>query len=86
VGQSHVPNWLLPFPYFIHHNHFKISLLFQARHQEYKDPAEEEWTRFQKEIAQELSAAQEAVAEEQVEATEDRQLEEVEDQMRAWEK
>lgn len=56
----------------------------KARNIEYKDPAEEEWDRFQKEISQELNTAQDIVAEEQEEATVGRQLEEIDEQMRAW--
>lgn len=59
-------------------------LLLQARNQEYKDPAEEEWAQFQKEIAVELDTAQDIVTEDQQEATIGRQLEEVDEQMRAW--
>lgn len=51
---------------------------------EYKDPAEEEWARFQKEISQEIEAATEMVADDREESTVDRQLEEIDDQMRAW--
>ncbi len=54
---------------------------FKARNQEYKDPAEEEWERFQKEIAAEIDSAQEIVTEEQQESTTERQIEEVEEQL-----
>merc|ERR1712061_139310 len=40
----------------------------KARNIEYKDPAEEEWDRFQKEISQELNTAQDIVADEQMRA------------------
>jgi len=56
----------------------------KARNIEYKDPAEEEWDRFRKEISHELDTAHEIVAEEQEEATVGRQLEEIDEQMRAW--
>ena len=56
----------------------------QARNIEYKDPAEEEWALFQKEIVQELDTAQEMVTEDRQEATVGRQLEEIDEQMRAW--
>ena len=60
------------------------NYLLQARNIEYKDPAEEEWDRFQKEISHELDTAHEIVAEEQEEATVGRQLEEIDEQMQAW--
>ena len=56
----------------------------KARNIEYKDPAEEEWERFRKEINQELDTAHDIVVEEQQEATAGRQLEEIDEQMRAW--
>ena len=62
----------------------KSAFEFQARKIEYKDPAEEEWALFQKEIVQELDTAQEIVTEDRQEATTGRQLEEIDDQMRAW--
>ncbi len=65
------------------HIHSNASIS-QARNIEYKDPADEEWARFQKEITQELDTAQEIVTEDQEEATTGRQLEEIEEQMRAW--
>ncbi len=63
---------------------FSFSCNSQARNLEYRDPAEEEWDRFQKEIAQELETAQEVATEDREEATAGRQIEEVEEQMRAW--
>ena len=60
------------------------SFYFQARNIEYKDPAEEEWALFQKEIAVELDTAQDLATEDQQEATIGRQMEEVDEQMEAW--
>lgn len=57
---------------------------FQARHVEYRDPGDEEWDKFQKEITQEIQGAQDLVQEDQQEATSDRQLDEIDEQMRAW--
>ena len=45
---------------------------------------EAEWEAFQKEIAVEVAASTQMTAEEQLEETTDRQLEEIDDQMRAW--
>ena len=56
----------------------------KARQQEYKDPAEEAWAQFQKEMAEELQTTQDLASEEQQNATADRQLEEIDEQMRAW--
>ena len=58
----------------------------KARNIEYKDPKDEEWEKFQKEINLELDTAQEIVSEEQQESTIERQIEEVDDQLRAWNK
>ena len=56
----------------------------KARGVEYKDAEEAEWEAFQKEIAVEVAASTQMTAEEQLEETTDRQLEEIDDQMRAW--
>ena len=45
---------------------------------------EAEWEAFQKEIAVEVAASTQMTAEEQLEETTDRQLEEIDEQMRAW--
>jgi len=56
----------------------------KARGVEYKDAEEAEWEAFKKEIAVEVAASAQMTAEEQLEETTDRQLEEIDDQMRAW--
>ena len=49
-----------------------------------KDADEAEWEAFQKEIAVEVAASADLAATDQLEETVDRQLEEIDDQMRAW--
>jgi len=56
----------------------------KARGIEYKDPVEEEWEAFTKEIAVEVAASQDIQAEDMLEETTERQLEEVEEQIQAW--
>lgn len=56
----------------------------KARGVEYKDADELEWAAFQKEIAVEVAASADLTAVDQMEETVDRQLEEIDDQMRAW--
>jgi len=56
----------------------------KARGVEYKNPEDQEWETFQKEIAAEVRESAELAAEEQLEETTDRQLEEIDEQMRAW--
>ncbi|GBP48614.1 Zinc finger protein 830 [Eumeta japonica] len=56
----------------------------KARNIEYKNPIEEEWEKFQKEIREEASASAEIIAEEQEEATAERQIDEIDEQMRNW--
>ena len=56
----------------------------KARGVEYKDADEAEWAAFQKEIAVEVAASADMTASEQIEETVDRQLEEIDDRMRAW--
>lgn len=56
----------------------------KARNLEYKDPVEEEWDRFQKEIKAEADASNAIMAEDQVEATTERQIDEIDEQMRNW--
>merc|ERR1712080_332378 len=51
---------------------------------EYKNPEDQEWETFQKEIAAEVRESAELAAEEQLEETTGRQLEEIDEQMRAW--
>ena len=50
----------------------------------YQDADELEWAAFQKEIAVEVAASADLTAVDQMEETVDRQLEEIDDQMRAW--
>ncbi|KAJ2952023.1 hypothetical protein O0L34_g4283 [Tuta absoluta] len=56
----------------------------KVRNIEYKDPVEEEWEKFQKEIKSEASASAEIIAGEQEEATAERQIEEIDEQIRIW--
>jgi len=56
----------------------------KARGIEYKNPDDAEWEAFKKEIAIEVSASVELAAEEQLSETTGRQLEEIDEQMRAW--
>lgn len=56
----------------------------KARNSEYKDPIEEEWERFQKEIKDAANISNAIIAEEQDEATADRQIDEIDEQMRNW--
>jgi len=56
----------------------------KARGVEYKDADEAEWEAFKKEIAVEVAASADLAAVDQIEETNDRQLEEIDEQMRAW--
>ncbi|CAG9133124.1 unnamed protein product [Plutella xylostella] len=56
----------------------------KVRNIEYKDPVEEEWEKFQKEIKEEATASAEIIAGEQEEATAERQIEEIDEQIRKW--
>jgi len=56
----------------------------KARGIEYKNPEDEEWEAFKKEIAVEVAVSQDIQAEGELEETTERQLEEIEDQMQAW--
>ncbi|XP_058792425.1 zinc finger protein 830 [Phymastichus coffea] len=56
----------------------------KARNVEYKDPVEEEWERFQKEIKEETTQSEQIIGEEQESAATERQIDEVEEQMRNW--
>lgn len=51
---------------------------------EYKDPVEEEWERFQREIKEADSKSAAIIAEDQEEATTERQLDEIDEQMKNW--
>jgi len=56
----------------------------KARGIEYKNPEDEEWEAFKKEIAVEVAVSQDLQAEGELEETTERQLEEIEEQMQAW--
>jgi len=56
----------------------------KARGIEYKNQEDAEWEAFKKEIAVEVNASVELAAEEQLSETTGRQLEEIDEQMRAW--
>jgi zinc finger protein 830 len=51
---------------------------------EYKDPVEEEWEKFQKEMKEETTVSAQIIAEDQEEATAERQIDEIDEQMRNW--
>ncbi|CAH2071154.1 unnamed protein product, partial [Iphiclides podalirius] len=56
----------------------------KVRNIEYKDPVEEEWEKFQKEIKEETTTSAEIIAGEQEEATAERQIDEIDEQIRNW--
>lgn len=56
----------------------------KARNIEYKDPTEEEWEKFQKEIKEAEVLSMNIIAEEQEEATVERQIDEIDAQMKNW--
>ncbi|GAB0093526.1 Coiled-coil domain-containing protein 16 [Sergentomyia squamirostris] len=56
----------------------------RARHQEYKDPVEEEWEKFQREIRDAATESNAIIAEDQEEATAERQIVEIDEQIRNW--
>lgn len=56
----------------------------KARNLEYKDPVEEEWERFQKEIKTASSLSNAIIADDQEEATTERQIDEIDEQIRNW--
>ncbi|XP_018330118.1 zinc finger protein 830 [Agrilus planipennis] len=56
----------------------------KARNVEYKDPVEEEWERFQREIREADMESAAIIADDQDEATTERQIDEIEEQMRNW--
>lgn len=51
---------------------------------EYKDPIEEEWEKFQKEIRDADNESAAIIAEDQEEATTERQIDEIDEQMKNW--
>ncbi|XP_020282302.1 zinc finger protein 830 [Pseudomyrmex gracilis] len=56
----------------------------KVRNVEYKDPIEEEYEKFQKEIKEEAAQSAQIIADDQEEATTERQLDEIEEQIRRW--
>lgn len=57
-----------------------------ARNLEYKDPVQEEWERFQKEIKDAATESNEIIAEDQEESTAERQIVEIDEQIRNWDR
>ena len=58
----------------------------KARGVAYVDKDEEEWELFQREIETEMTVAQTILVEDRTEATVDRQIEEIDEQMEAWQR
>nr|CAD7571289.1 unnamed protein product [Timema californicum] len=56
----------------------------KARHVEYKDPIQEEWDKFQREMKEEVTMSAQIIAEDQEEATAERQIDEIDEQIRNW--
>lgn len=56
----------------------------KARNLDYKDPNELEWEKFQQEIKEASDFSNAIIAEEQEEATAERQIDEIHEQMRNW--
>ncbi|XP_055324039.1 zinc finger protein 830 [Sitodiplosis mosellana] len=56
----------------------------KARHSEYKDPVEEEWEKFQQEIKAASDFSNAIIAEDQEEAITERQIDEIDEQIRNW--
>uniref|UniRef100_A0A1B6EC79 ZNF380 coiled-coil domain-containing protein n=1 Tax=Clastoptera arizonana TaxID=38151 RepID=A0A1B6EC79_9HEMI len=56
----------------------------KARNVEYRDPIQEEWERFQKEIKEESTVSTQIIQDDQEEATAERQIQEIDEQMRNW--
>lgn len=56
----------------------------KVRNLEYKDPVEEEWDKFQKEIREEKTVSNAIIAEDQEESTTERQIDEIDEQIRNW--
>lgn len=56
----------------------------KARNLDYKDPVEEEWERFQKEIKAASNLSNAIIADDQEEATTERQIDEIDEQIRNW--
>ncbi|XP_055849586.1 zinc finger protein 830 [Episyrphus balteatus] len=58
----------------------------KIRNLEYKDPQDEEWDRFQREIKEAATLSNEIIAGEQEEATVERQIKEIDEQIERWSK
>lgn len=58
----------------------------KIRNTEYKDPQDEEWERFKREIKEESNFSNAIIAGEQDEATVERQLKEIDEQIEKWSK
>ncbi|XP_031618063.1 zinc finger protein 830 [Contarinia nasturtii] len=56
----------------------------KARNSEYKDPVEEEWEKFQQEIKAASDFSNAIIAEDQEEAITERQIDEIDEQIRNW--
>lgn len=56
----------------------------KARNSDYKDPVEEEWEKFQQEIKEASNFSNAIIAEDQEEATTERQIDEIDEQIRNW--
>lgn len=56
----------------------------KARHIEYKDPIEEEWEKFRKEIKEAEVQSMSIITEEQEESTVERQIDEIDAQIKNW--
>ncbi|XP_059487865.1 zinc finger protein 830 [Neocloeon triangulifer] len=56
----------------------------KVRNVEYKDPVEEEWGKFMKAMKDETEQSHQIIQEDQEESTAERQLEEIDEQMRNW--
>lgn len=56
----------------------------KARNSEYKDPVEEEWEKFQQEIRAASDFSNAIIAEDQEEAITERQIDEIDEQIRNW--
>lgn len=70
--------------FFTYNFFFHVCFCFQVRNVEYKDPIEEEYEKFQKEIKEEAAQSAQIIADDQEEATTERQLDEIEEQIRRW--
>ncbi|KAH6931113.1 hypothetical protein HPB50_022223 [Hyalomma asiaticum] len=58
----------------------------KARNVEYKDPIEEEWEKFKKEIAEETTVSEAIMAEDIEESKAERDIEEIDEQIHNWQR